>query len=255
MGIQNEIKIQKLLQKWPQGTIAMTSWLESFGISRQLQKKYVESKWIKSLERGAYKKTGDDVSWQGGLYALQMQANIPVHVGALTALSLQGMAHYIRLGKERIFLFSPLRTTLPSWFRNHDWQQPVKHIKTSALPEGLGLTDYEEKTFSIKISSPERAMLECLHLAPRELDLVECYQVLEGLASLRPKKMQELLEKCSSIKVKRLFLYMAEKAGHQWMQFLNVPKLNLGKGARTIVAGGVYVSKYYISIPKELAGS
>ncbi|MDA0692545.1 MAG: type IV toxin-antitoxin system AbiEi family antitoxin [Nitrospinae bacterium] len=255
MGIQNEIKIQKLLQKWPQGTVAMTSWLESLGISRQLQKKYVESQWIKSLARGAYKKTGDNVSWQGGLYALQMQASILVHVGALTALSMQGMAHYIRLGKERIFLLSPPRTTLPSWFRNHDWQQPVKHIKTSVLPEGLGLTDYEEKTFSIKISSPERAMLECLQLAPRELDLVECYQVMEGLTNLRPKKLQELLEKCSSIKVKRLFLYMAEKTGHQWMQFLNVSKLNLGKGDRAIVENGVYISKYHISIPKELANS
>jgi hypothetical protein len=78
---------------------------------------------------------------------------------------------------------------------------------------------------------------------------------MEGLTNLRPKKIQELLEQCSSIKVKRLFLYMAEKAGHQWMQFLNVPKLNLGKGARTIVRGGVYVSKYDISIPKALVDS
>ena len=98
-------------------------------------------------------------------------------------------------------------------------------------------------------------MLECLHLAPRELDLVECYQVMEGLTNLRPKKMQELLETCSSIKVKRLFLYMAEKTGHQWMQFLNVSKLNFGKGDRAIVENGVYVAKYHISIPKELADS
>ncbi len=255
MSIQNEIKIQKLLQKWPQGTVTMTSWLERFGISRQLQKKYVESQWIKSLGRGAYIKTGDHVSWQGGLYALQIQAHIPVHVGALTALTLQGMGHYIRLGKERVFLFSPPRTTLPSWFSSHDWQQPVQHIKTSVLPEGLGLTDHEEKTFSINISSPERAMLECLYLTPRELDVVECYQVMEGLTNLRPKNIQELLEQCFSIKVKRLFLYMAEKAGHQWIPFLNVQNLNLGKGARTIVRGGVYVSKYDISIPKALADS
>jgi hypothetical protein len=78
---------------------------------------------------------------------------------------------------------------------------------------------------------------------------------MEGLTNLRPKNIQELLEQCSSIKVKRLFLYMAEKAGHQWMPFLNVQDLNLGKGARAIVRGGVYVSKYDISIPKALADS
>lgn len=252
MSIQNGIKIQKLLQSWPQGTVATTSWLEHLGISRQLQKKYVDSKWIEGLARGAYKKTGDSVNWQGGLYALQAHAELPLHVGALTALSMQGMAHYLRLGQEKIFLFSPPKTMLPSWFRNHNWQQPIHHIKTSLLPEQLSLTDHEEKIFQIKISSPERAILECLHLTPNQIDLMECYQVMEGLINLRPKQVQVLLEKCSSIKVKRLFLFMAEKTNHQWVELLQTSKLDLGTGDRTIVKGGAYVSKYRICIPKEL---
>jgi len=58
--------------------------------------------------------------------------------------------------------------------------------------------------------------------------MVECYQILEGLANLRPKLLQELLENCNSIKVKRMFLYMAFKANHQWFDFVDQSKIELG---------------------------
>ncbi len=121
------------------------------------------------------------------------------------------------------------------------------------LPKTLGLADHEEKTFSIQIAGPERAILECLYLAPEHLDLVECYELMEGLTNLRPKMVQELLETCSSIKVKRVFLYMADKAKHHWLSFVDQSKITLGNGNRNLTRGGVYVSKYQISIPKELA--
>ncbi|MBN1144259.1 MAG: type IV toxin-antitoxin system AbiEi family antitoxin domain-containing protein [Bacteroidales bacterium] len=43
------------------------------------------------------------------------------------------------------------------------------------------------------ISSPERALLECLYLTPNHFDMVECYQVLEGLSNLRPKVLHRLI--------------------------------------------------------------
>jgi hypothetical protein len=46
---------------------------------------------------------------------------------------------------------------------------------------------------------------------------------------------------------------MAEKANHQWFQFLNVDKIYIGSGDRMITEHGVFVSKYQITIPKELA--
>ena len=54
-------------------------------------------------------------------------------------------------------------------------------------------------------------MLEALHLAPRAIDLVELLEVVDGLRTLRPVVMQTLLETCNSMKVKRLFLLMAQK--------------------------------------------
>lgn len=255
MNTQNETKLKKLLELHKPGTVVLAKWLENLGISRELQKNYKKSGWLETLGPGAYKRTTDEVTWQGGLYAIQQQTALQLHAGALTALSLKGQSHYFRISGEDVFLFSAHKTTLPRWFKVHSWGQKVQHIKTSLLPENLGLTQHDEKNFSITISAPERAILECLYLAPDKLDLIECYHLVEGLSNLRPKLMQELLEKCSSVKVKRLFLLMASKAQHQWLSFLDLKKIDLGKGDRSIIKGGVYNAQFHVSVPKELANT
>jgi hypothetical protein len=45
---------------------------------------------------------------------------------------------------------------------------------------------------------------------------------------------------------------MAEKAGHSWLKHIDLSKIDLGKGKRSIVSGGVYISKFEITVPKEL---
>lgn len=252
MNTNNRDKLKNLLDSHLPGTVYVASWLEDHGISRDLQKHYRKSGWLETAGTGAFKRPGEAVSWQGGLYALQAQSGLAVHAGALTALALQGYAHYLRLGAETVFLFSPPKTNLPAWFRNRDWGQKIEHCKTSVLPPALALADYQVGAFSVKISTPERAFLECLHLSPDTVDLVECYQVMEGLTTLRPKLLQPLLEQCGSVKVKRLFLYMAEKAGHDWLKRLDKEKLDLGAGDRAITKGGVYVSRYGLTVPEEL---
>ncbi len=101
---------------------------------------------------------------------------------------------------------------LPAWFTNHDLRDTVVPVQTKLLPPDLGLTIVPIEGFALNSSTPERAILELLYLAPQRFDLVEAFQILEGLRTLRPKLMQSLLEDCNSIKVARLFLYMAERA-------------------------------------------
>lgn len=252
MSMNNEEKLKGLLAAHLPGTVYVAAWLEGRGISRALQQRYRTSGWLESAGTGAFQRPGEKVTWQGGLYALQEQSGLAVHAGALTALALQGRAHYLRLGAEKVFLFSPPKTNLPAWFRNRDWGQVIHHTKTSVLPPGLALADYQAGAFSVKISAPERAILECLHLAPDKVDLVECYQIMEGLTTLRPKLLQPLLEQCGSVKVKRLFLYMAEKTGHDWFERLDTTKFDLGAGDRAITKGGIYVSRYGLTVPEEL---
>jgi hypothetical protein len=94
--------------------------------------------------------------------------------------------------------------------------------------------------------------MECLYLAPESQPLLGTFELMEGLNNIRPAMTQRLLETCKSVKVKRLFLFMADKASHDWLSYLNLEKIDLGSGKRSIVKDGVYVPRYQITIPKEL---
>jgi hypothetical protein len=166
---------------------------------------------------------------------------------------MMGFSHYIRTGAEAVYLFSPLNTRLPAWFKHYSWSEEVNHVRTSFLPDGIGMDEYQETQFPLSIASAERAIFECLYLAPGKLDLMEVYQIMSGLVNLRPGLLQKLLEGCNSVKVKRIFLYMAKKANHQWFQFLDSTTVDLGRGDRSIISNGVYDSEFRITISKELA--
>ena len=77
--------------------------------------------------------------------------------------------------------------------------------------------------------------------------------MLEGLRTLRPQLMQSLLEVCTSIKVKRLFLFMAERAALPVAACLDQNSITLGSGDRTLTPGGAYVAKFGLIVPQELA--
>ncbi len=246
-------KLMNLLFNQVPGTVLLASWLEKNGISRDLQQYYLKSGWLESYGIGAFKRPNENIRWTGALNSLQRQTEVTVHIGGLTSISLQGLSHYVRMEKEPLYLFSPQYVKLPKWFLTQEWSNQIVHVKTKFLPANSALFEYSLYGLKLQISSPERAILECLYLAPDRFDVVECYQILEGLANLRPKILQELLENCNSIKVKRLFLFMASKARHQWLDFVDQSRIDLGAGDRVIVKGGVYISKYKISIPKELS--
>lgn len=249
----NETKINKILQSQPAGTVYLTSYLKSKGISRTLLHHYVKTGWFEKVGNGAFKRKGENIDWIGCIYAIQKQAKKPIHVGGMTALRLRGFIHYLRTGEE-IQLFTNVNMRLPKWFteKQHYSGKPILH-RTDVIPKlDKSLVIYDGY-LEIVISSPERAILEALYLTPNQLDMVEVYQTFEGLANLRPKLLEKLLEGCSSIKVNRLFLYMARKAGHQWAGFINQQNIDLGTGKRSLTKGGVFISEFKITVPEELA--
>jgi hypothetical protein len=252
MSTDTPTKINQLLRSQPPGVVFQSRWLTTQGYSLDLQRKYRTGRWLESIGSGAMIRAGDSVGYEGAIYALQKQTNMSVHPGARTALALLGKAHYLDLETQRIIIFGTQGEGLPAWFRHHDWGAKVEYYPTTFLPPELGLTGIELKTFSIKVSSAARALMECLYLAPEKQDLMECYELMEGLNSLRPDQVQSLLEKSTSIKVNRLFLYLADKAGHRWFNQLKPELVNLGSGKRSIVKSGIYIDKYQITVPKEL---
>jgi len=252
--MNGKTKINSLIQSLPKGSVLLPSWLLSQGYSYELQQSYRKSNWLKSIGKGAMLKSGDPLVLTGALSALQNVENLNIHIGGRSALELQGLAHYLQINNPETTLFLNSRTKLPLWFENNDWNAQLKLFRLSLLnDEALGMVDFQEGELTMKISNPARAIMECLALCPDKFPLLESFELMEGLGALRPAKVQELLEICKSLKVKRLFLHFAEKANHNWFKYLDISKIDLGVGKRSLVESGVLISKYKLVLPNELA--
>ena len=251
------MKINKLLQAWPKATVAVHPWLQTQGISRKLAAQYRLRGWIDPIGQGAYVRRGDKVEWPGGVYALQKSLGRRIHPGGRTALELHGLAHFLRLSSRApIYLYGLPGARLPTWFHTHDWHHPLKYSATGLFPrDRQSLTARSFGDFSIEISSPERAVLEYLDGFPTDASFEQGRELIEGLATPRPEVLQYLLETCTSVKVKRMFLYLADQAKHPWRTKLKDKRIKLGSGKRSLVTDGKFVSKYLITVPAEPADS
>ncbi len=246
-------KIKKILDLVPRDSLLFSSWMARQGIDRKEQTLYVRSGWLERVAQGVYKIAGSSPTLYGAVASYNTQLGKHCHVGASSALDLRGFSHFVAMGKPLGFLFTDKDSRLPGWFEKTEWDMTVKYFTTSVFGSEKGLETYDYNGSTLLISSPERAFMECLLLSPDQFSLLDSYYVMEMMTTLRPSLVQELLEECSSIKVKRLFLYMAEKAGHSWFRALDPGKINLGSGVRNISATGRFISKYQMIIPAELA--
>ena len=247
MSLPNEINLKYLIEKTPHNVVLTSKWLQQIGFSRQLLLRYKNSNWLKKLTNGAFVKIGDEQDLNGAIYALQEQLGSSVHIGGLTALNEQyGIVHNIPFSRKQQ-LYGYRGEKIPKWF-NTLYKDDIELSLTTFLPKDLSLVEQNHGDFKIKVSSLERSVLEMLYLVPEKVTLNEAYQLIESLTAVKPKEFQKLLEECTSVKVKRLFLYMVETIGHSWFKRLDIEKINLGKGVREITKGGKHNKKYNIII-------
>ncbi|MDI9606001.1 MAG: type IV toxin-antitoxin system AbiEi family antitoxin domain-containing protein [Bacteroidota bacterium] len=244
----------KLLQKQAQATpILLSSWMEGNGVSRFDQSDMVRRHWLKRLANGVYHFDGFHPTLYAVLHSYIKLQNADYTLGASTALYLRGYYHYGYIGNLPVFLYSPTNKHIPAWIMRQEWNYQLNTFSTNIFRHScIGVENITLEGFEVLASSLERAFMECLLLSPTHYDLIDLYYTMEMLTTLRPKVVQQLLEQCSSVKVKRLFLFMAEKANHKWVDAINLSQVDIGKGVRSFANKGVYNGKFKIVIPKEL---
>lgn len=220
------------------------------GYSDQLLQQYREAGWLRSLASGVMYRTGDSLSAYAAIASYNEQCGKRYRIAAHSALELFGYNHYVPMGKPLLMVAHDEMHT-PMWMRSEKLDRTIKTFTTNAFGERQEEMPQVDGR-SLLVSSPEQAFLECLLLAPKQYGLMDLYYIMEQLTALRPDKLQTLLEATKNHKVKRLFLYMAEKAGHYWFESLDISRMELGTSKLQVVKGGVYVPKYRMTIPKEL---
>jgi hypothetical protein len=246
--------LTQFIESAPTGFVFTNAWLERQGISSKLAWWYVRSGLLERIGTKAYKKAGDNIAWAGAVAALQNQMGLPLHVGGLTALQLLR-----RPDKNawQIMLFADLETRMPSWLGNGEWCVNFEIHRTSLFKNHdklLGVSEQQIGGISIRLSGLERAAMELLYLTPKCQSLYDVMLIMEKLQQFQPAMVQSLLENCNSIKVKRFFLYFAERYWHSLVPKLNLEKITLGSGKRVIGSGGRYRyhPKYMLSLPEKI---
>ncbi|MCH9812988.1 MAG: type IV toxin-antitoxin system AbiEi family antitoxin [Epsilonproteobacteria bacterium] len=252
MSIEKEEKLKQLYELLPEGVVAPSSWLTIKGYSPQLLYKYVQSSWLDKIGRSAYIRPSSEVQWQGVVLGLQRLADEPFHVGGLTALNLQGFAHYLAIGGEKkVMLYGS--KNFPAWIKNIALPQTFALSKKPDLGTlGMKKNPTNIRNWQIEISSPERAILELLYEVEKEGTSFQFVaEIFENLTTLSPRLLNQLLEKCDSLKVKRLFLFLANYYAFSWWKHIDTDVLDIGVGKMQVVKNGAYDKTYKITVPRE----
>ncbi len=158
---------------------------------------------------------------------------------------------YTNMRRPRISLVSYEVKELPSWVYKVSQDFELNFKKSSLLSKEEYLHSQVEQKISVSLSQRELAVLELID----ELDLKNGFETVENymnsLMTLRSSVLQEILENCKSIKVKRVFLYLSEKLELPYFYELNQAKIDIGSGKRVVVEGGKLDKKYNITVESE----
>jgi hypothetical protein len=286
--MQTNGKLNWLQHNLPDGLAVDSLWLESHGYSRSLRNHYLTKGWLEPLARGVYRRPSaplpgrgkvQDLLWEQVVVSLQTLMSKPIAIGGRTALELQGFSHYLApSGPREVHLYA--NEEPPSWvfrvrlnarlvFHNatklfrpalrsraagNQTARPTDTIAPDVADSHAGLMrqTWGHWSWPLLMSTPERAILELLEQVPQKETFHQADVLMEGLRNLSPKRLQHLLADCRSIKVKRLFLWFAERHNHAWLKKLDRTAIDLGRGKRMLVRGGKLDTKFNITVPENL---
>ncbi len=220
LSISKTLRLKALLDDLPPEFIVDTAWLKGRGIDSKFIHNYVKQGWIKRVVRGVYQhplphqEESEELSWQVVLLSLQQLMGYDVHLGGRDALDQSGFVHFLMLGKWQYIHFYG---NVPSWLNRLPTTDKII-VQRSTLFGGdsVGIIDHYSPEFNrewtanvwqwpIRISSPERAILELIARLRRNSDFEYVSKYFESLIELRPKLLMMLLKACRSIKKETVF--------------------------------------------------
>ncbi|MGC1300744.1 MAG: type IV toxin-antitoxin system AbiEi family antitoxin domain-containing protein [Caulobacteraceae bacterium] len=253
-------KLNSLERSLPQGVIVDAAWLSRNGYSTSLRSQYVSAGWLEQPARRVYRRPSGALAWQYVVISLQTLLQRALVVGGRTALELHGYAHYLAQSDREVHLYGPKPP--PSWlhelpldvrFRYHN-SQPLFGDDTPGTAAVSVIKWGAQEEWRLTVSPPERAILELLDELPNRESFHQADMLMEGLTSLSPRRLQELLVACRSVKVKRLFFFFADRHHHRWLKQLDKTRIDFGQGKRMLVRGGKLDHAYQITVPEALHG-
>jgi hypothetical protein len=263
MSTEKSGKLQSVLNAVPNGYLVDAKWLTQHGIAYETFRDYVNRGWLTRVAQGVFQRPNgksrpeDHIDWKACLLSMQHIMKRSLHLGSVSALAQQGYSHYLPLGETaQVWVYG---ADIPSWLVKLPLNGKVTTRKPTLFADtSLGLTENSANTdvtsqsdWRLIMSTPERAIFEAIDELPENESFHNLDMIFEGLTTLRPRLLAQLLNSCRKIKTKRLFFVFADKHNHAWNKQLDATDFDLGKGDRALVKGGKIHPRYRIMVPKD----
>lgn len=256
------MRIQTLPSEWlaliPYGQFVTRQWLLGQHVSVHSLDNALKSGKLESLARGVVMRPGVPPSRESVVASLNRLLPEPVYVGGESALAEAGLNHYLDFS-NRLHLYSPAQA--PAWlFRlplnvaTIVWHGTARLWDSAALLASGSIRDIPFAGGQWKLASPEQAFLEVLAELPHKVSFEHADNLMQGLTSLSPRRLDALLKACRHVQVKRLFFFFADRHPYAWRKELNPADYDLGSGKRSVVPGGKLDATWLITVPEAFHG-
>jgi hypothetical protein len=226
--------IKPLQANLPRGAPFDIGILKTYGVSPVRAANYAAAGWLVRLGQGIYAFPNDELQLHDTLIFLQNRVK-DLHIAGKSALSLHGVRHNLS-SRETLTLWGSMQFAVPDWFESRfparytsasmfDWASDDLADKTIVSPPGVPQ--------GLKVSVPERAVLELLYDVGVKENLEEARNIFDGLRNPRRQMLGTLLSCCTSVKTVRLFLTWARETGVIDVDsFLQEYSVSVGSDAR-----------------------
>ena len=254
-----------LLEAVPEGFLVDAGWMSDNGFGRECIRDFLDNGWLEPLARDVYRRPSIGsrpgvVGWKTCLLSLQHVMGYDVHIGG--AVALLTMAYRDR----RYHVYRDLPTLVygkefPDWLELLSLDMAFETRRKNFFSDpNLGIEDawYEKWLpwdWTLRMSMPERAILEALDEFPDNLNFPHLDAMFRRMAVMRSELMVELLRGCRKSEVKRLFFVFGDRHDHAWRKNIDPADFDLGTSDLAFLQDGTMHPRYGIAVPPPFAQS
>ena len=194
--------------------------------------------------------------WLKLIDILQNELKLDVYPGGSSAMT--GWYH------RHNWIFNPVMERLygtdvhkiPKQLLKENWGRKFYLYKSDWFPKDLGIDKIKTRSYKLRIPCLERALLEMVYDINNRTTIDRVFNYFLDLPEIKSKKIQKLLEQCSSEKVKRFGLFLAEETYFDYFKKIDTTNIILNLNENLDITDGHHspnhVFKYNIEVPGHL---
>ena len=255
--------LQEALNKVPPGFIVDSRWIDQHGGTTGEIASLVANGDLTAVAPSVYRRQCEpaphEVDWRILAISLHRIMGYPVHVGGDTALSEQGIEHYVRFrGYGQVWFYAP---RFPTWVQQVPIAPRLRRRSAAVFTDpgvgldgaAVGVPEDDILSGELHLSSPERAFLESLDDIIDPLAFNHIDDIIDYTWDFRPDILNTLLLQCRKSYIRRMLCLFGDRHNPPWWAEIDTDSLDLTAGSRVGVESGVPHPRFNIQVPEDYA--